>query len=414
MTIKNKNNISVFKKKYIFNEKIILIILSLSSLLISFFINLFGVTKIGFNHELDLYYIIYAISTFCVTTIMWPLSNAAIPILIKNELKISVIFYITLIYSFLSVALFYFILSIYAISSSIGDYRIPLLFSIFLFLDCVYVYTQIYLQNTNQYIKMNLYFLLGNIIQFIFVFFSIDLIGIYSLILGLIISKMVSFLLIIKELPMVITIKNKELYLISKKILPISISSLYSRSNEIVDRYLSSFLITGSISIVGFSTRISSAITTVINTSIVTPTITSFTKEKSRIKKELTTRVLYIFIIFISSISLWYIFGEKIITLMLNDNQPPYSSIYIYNICLFLLLLTIINPIVGLANNILLSRQKLNYVAYSEIIAYSIGILIKIILTIYLGLKGLIFAIIIEAILKLIVKSIYIIKSNQL
>ncbi|MEZ9895754.1 hypothetical protein AB4356_25675, partial [Vibrio lentus] len=106
---------------------------------------------------------------------------------------------------------------------------------------------------------------LSTVVQLCIVILLIERIGVYALLIGLIASKVFFILNFTSLLPKKIEYDPDTLSIVYKKARSLVISSLYTRSGEVIDRYISGLLSSGSVSVLAFSMRVSMAITSVIN-----------------------------------------------------------------------------------------------------------------------------------------------------
>ncbi|MEZ9892028.1 hypothetical protein AB4356_06570, partial [Vibrio lentus] len=106
-------NFSKLIRNIIVNEKIKLASFSIMSLLTATAINFYGVAKIGLHGELDLYFILYSISLFSISAVIWPLTSVIVPLGVKKQICYDKINYCYLIFGLFSIFLFFLIVNVY-------------------------------------------------------------------------------------------------------------------------------------------------------------------------------------------------------------------------------------------------------------------------------------------------------------
>lgn len=405
------NKLQNITKYLVFNDQKKLIFLSASFLFISSIINIYGVAKIGFSEELDRYYLQYAITSFCIASIIWPLANILIPLLVKNKIEIKSANYIYYVAGIISLVLYLTITIIldYFISSIKINLRDLMIFGLLLYLDIIYNLIQSQYQKHNKYIKLNLNSLLSVGFQLLTVILLVEHLHVYALIFGLIISKIAFIILSLRHSTLKYKIDNISLRINLQKSIRIVLSSFYSRTGEITDRYLSSLLQVGAISTIAFSARISSAISSVMNNAIVNPTITRFGNCSNYDCCKIILMAKCRLILLMASVitAMWWTFGYHFIDLIMSPTSNDIDVQTVFYTSMVLLFGAILNPLSGLLNNLLLTYEEIEKVYQSDIRSFITSIILKFYLTIMYGYTGLIISLGAEPALKLMIKYYY-------
>ncbi|EGR0931772.1 hypothetical protein ACN930_002018 [Vibrio parahaemolyticus] len=399
------------------DEKGKLILLSLLSLIVSFIINVYGVAKVGFNNNLDDYYILYSIVSFAISAVFWPISNFCINKVIDGELSCSDVISIYRLYGIFSIPFVVLItLIFYQLNANRElNWYLFAFFIIFHVVDIFYNFLQVQYQSNDDFLTFMTYSTLSVFSQLLFVYFTVEKIGVYSLILSLIFSKFVFLFLSINKIRYKENTRMSPVYYVFNETKVFSLSSCYVKSGEVIDRFIMSSMSAGLLSSLAFSQRLSGAVSTVINSSMISPSITklSHCEEKLDRYRELYTRVIYcLFFVFIIY-SGWFLVGEsliKFIISMSNDSHVYYEDIF--NFTLFLLFLALVNPVSNMLNNYLIVIGKVRNMSILDSFSYTFGIVLKFTFSIFWGAYGLVYALVLEATLKVLLKVIFISKVN--
>lgn len=406
-------------------DKIILMKLALLQISISFFTNFFIVKKIGFTDELDIFYLAMGVYLFLTTSIGWSISSVLTPILIENEDKkiegamfiniviISFSFFCLLILSSFFWIDFMFKNYIETVDRKlILDIQIIFLF-VFLF-DVLNILFIAILQQKNKYILINFVTLLSSIISFIFIYLFIDDYLLYAATFSQLISRITIFIVLGIFLFSVIIGRlnfQKDIFLLLwNRMKYFFYSSFYFRSGDLIDKFITSYLSSGFLSLTSFIQKLYEAVNTVINSSIVAPTITKFSylvKEKKfrELKILIKKYLILLFIINTINLIIIIIFGEKFFLYFFSE-KIEYNLIPILSSVLIAIFTICFSQTIGkILQNFLLSLEKEKQIIKYDIYTFTISIFIKIILTYYFSIIGFLFSFVITEVIKYGTKS---------
>lgn len=418
----------MISKLLLHKEKLILLLLASLQVLINFATNFLVVKKIGFGTELDVYYIAMAIFSFLITSIGWSISSVLTPILIENRDKniegkmlINILLISIPIFLIVIGSMFFWSKLLYI--NYIDKVSMDTIFTIqgiFIFTFLINTINILFLaifQEKNQYIKINFLYIIGAIIGFTFIYFTIDKYGIYAASFSqlliqlflLVIMLILTFSIIKKNL----NFDRNTLILLWNRMKYIFFASFYYRTDELIERFITSYLTPGFLSLIGFIQRVYGAIITVLNTSIAGPTITKFSnliKEK-RYKEVKQTLYEYLILLFIIDSLIFLIvllYGENIFLYFFNDRINKTFLPILFHAILFLFAMVFGKTLGIVQRSLLMSAKKEKSVTIISSILFTINIFLKVILTYLLGIEGLLFSILLSEFLMLITQYFYI------
>ena len=419
-------------------DKIILLKLASLQVLINFFTNYLIVKKIGFSSELDVYYVAMAVFGFLSTSIGWSISSVLTPILIENREKriegymfVSILFIVIPIFLFTLVSMPIWIKFIFHnFLQKVSYQKIVFIQSMFLItfaITSINILFYAIFQEKNEYIKINFLNMIGAIIGFIFIYFTIDKFGIYSASLYQLVIQIFLFFIMgiftFKIIKINLKFRKEYFLLLWHRMKYIFFGSFYYRTDELIERFIASYLTSGFLSLVAFVQRIYGAIITVLNTSIAGPTITKFSnliKEKkfNEVKKTLYNYLFMLLIIDIIIFSFVFFFGKDLFLYFFSDRIDKNLIDILFYVIVFLFAMVFGKTLGQILHNLLLSLKLEKEITIFDSITFTINILIKIVLSIYFGMIGLISAIVIAEIIKnsakyyLVIKNLRKIKCN--
>jgi len=159
-------------------------------------------------------------------------------------------------------------------------------FKIQAFLSIITILTSLLLAlhyTYKNFYRTIIYPIIGQIAQIVFVWIYHKDFGIYALVYGLVISQSLSFFLF--AIPFIKMYKVKIIYSVelknaNRKILPLIISSSFSKSNMLVDRFFASTLSAGSITLLQYGEKIIRIISSFINNGISLVSLRKFSIEQ--------------------------------------------------------------------------------------------------------------------------------------
>lgn len=250
----------------------------------------------------------------------------------------------------------------------------------------------------------------GYLFFIIFVVFSYKKLGIYSLLYGLVLSQINNFLLL--SFPFIKHYKfsvkfNKEIIDAFKKVYPLLISGIFSKSNIIVDRFFASSLGGGSIALLQYGRRIINSITSFTNRGISIVSLRDFSliqDDDRKFQKQfififksmvfIILPVVFLVVFFLKDILKVIIFSGR-----LSDNDV--INIYLV-VCAFIGIF-IGGSLSGIIVNTFYSKGLTSLISKITIIMHTLGICIKIGLFFLIGFWGLPIAFSIHSLLNIIV-----------
>lgn len=422
----------MIKKIIQHKDKLILMQLAIFQILVSFATNFIVVKKIGFGNELDIFYLAMAVYLFLTTSVNWPISAVLTPILIENSdrriegslfINIFAISLIIVLIVFSTINIwsnFIFVNYIGKISfDTIKD--IQIIFLITFFIESLNILFLSTMQKRNEYIKINIINLITAIIGLLFVLYTIDIYGVYSAVLGQLLIRSSIFIILFIYLLNIIKIdfifRREILILLWGRMKYIFIGSFYFRLNDLVDKFIASYLTSGFLSLVSFIQKLYEASNTVINSSITAPTITKFSiliKEKkySILKKILVNYLILLFVINSISLIIVYFLGEKIFLYFFSNRieEELVNILFITLITIFIICYT--QTMGKIMQNLLLSLKAEKEITKYDVVSFTIAIIIKIILTYNFLITGFLISFILAELIKVFFK--YYLVNNKL
>jgi putative peptidoglycan lipid II flippase len=237
---------------------------------------------------------------------------------------------------------------------------------------------------------------IGQLFGIILIIFMYKEWGIYSLLFGLILGQITNFSLL--SLPFIKYYKfsvklNNELVETIKKIYPLLISGIFSKSNVAFDRFFASSLGAGSITLLQYGHSIINIISGLINKGISIVTLRKFSlirDEKDKFNKQFvfTYQSLVFIIIPVSFLIIYFLRdGLQIIVISNRINLNDIRNIYLV-VCAFIGFF-IGGSLSSVIVNTFYSKGLTNLIAKTTIVLQIIGIGIKIGLFMLIGFWGL-------------------------
>ena len=398
-------------------EKLYLMQLASLQILINFGTNFYIVHKIGFNKDLDIYYISLAIFGFLVSSVAWSISSVLTPILIENrekkiegELFISILLIVFPLFLALILSMPFWLKFIYI--NYLDSIKIEKIFIIqlmailaFLIYSLNILFISIF-QADNRYITINLLNILSSIVGFLFIFLTINKYNIYAVSMYQLVIQLALFGIMITLLIKQIRFRfdRNILSLLWHRMKYIFFGSFYYKLGNIVDKFIASFFSAGVLSLIGFIEKIYGAIITVLNTSIAGPTITRFSnliKEK-RFTELNSSLYKYISLLFVINISIFIsvlLFGKSIFLYLFRGTIDNSLSGIIFYLMVFLFAIVFGKTIGQVLHNLLLSLRLEKEISILDSITFTIDIFLKVSLTTIYGLFGFISSIVISEII---------------
>tara|TARA_B110000879_G_scaffold211331_1_gene303710 strand:+ start:674 stop:2110 length:1437 start_codon:yes stop_codon:yes gene_type:complete len=373
-----------------------------------FILNIFGASS-----ELDIYFASNTINFIIVAVSLGAMNFAITPIFIKyyknNEKKklgelASSLFNFILV-SFFLIALFQYlfapnILHLILPGFKEADLEVAIqLFRIQAFLSIVSVVTALLLAlhyTFNLFYRTIIFPIIAQGAQILFVWFFYEKYGIFSLVYGLAISQCLTFILF--SFPFVKFYKlridfNSELKETSRKIFPLILSSSFSKSNIIVDRFFASTLSAGSITMLQYGEKIIRIISDFINKGISLVSLRKFSLEQNNEKE--FQRLFYliyktmIFILVPVSIIIIFYLRDALNVIVLSNKISNEDIDKLYLVIIAFIGVLIGGSLNSTITNAFYAKGLTNIVAKVDIILQIFGIIMKIGLFFILGFWGL-------------------------
>lgn len=393
--------------------KITLMGLSSLQVFANFFISLMIIRKIGVGAELDVYYIAMAAYAFLYSSINWSFSAILAPYLIQRRgenIEGRVLVTITCITAPIAILLG-LTLPLWGnlvFMNYLGEVDLEKIYFVQAILICAYFFDSLLitftgiLQEKNRYILFNGAITLASICGLIFVFFTLDSLGVYAAAINQLLMKVLIFIwmlaLFFKKIKAYISF-DKEIFLhLIHKVKYILLGSLYFKTDEVIEKFVASYLTSGLVSIIGFVQRVYGAMVTVLNSAIGMPSMTVFS---NYIKEGQVADIRPILIRYILGLSVlsFFIFlgmhflGEVILVWMMGDKLSE-DLIPTLNLTMYMLLAFVyFKPINLVLQSLLLSLNKGDIATAYDSVTYTLNVGLKIIFTVFYGIEGLLTAI---------------------
>ncbi|WP_350551510.1 hypothetical protein [Pseudoalteromonas sp. 120-MNA-CIBAN-0494] len=387
------------------------------------FTTLIIATSLGFGLELDVYYITLSVYLFLLAAIGWSLTNVITPILISRGIteSISSIFYIVLTWALLIVICLILLLPFITniiYTNYIDEYSIEFIYGLFLLSCTIFVVdllSQVFIcfENASErFVRAISINFISSLVGLSVCYYLVESFGLVGALLTQLAIKVVLLIvLLILNIRYLSRIKYdkkmaKELFSRSKYFF---ISGLYYRTEDLVEKFIASFLAPGFLSLVSFVQRIYGAIITVINTVIITPTLTRFCKSKTKEEKYSDYKFIKLLVAVVClatliSFPIVYFYGETFLLLIFSDKLLGVEENITLVLCALFptFMLLTINQ---LLHNLLMSRAQERNIAKFDMISYTLSLVLKVSLTFGYGFSGFLVGIVFASALKLSFKS---------
>ncbi|BCE00606.1 hypothetical protein [Marinicellulosiphila megalodicopiae] len=401
-----------------------LLVFSAGLVFTNFFTTIIIASVLGFGLDLDIYYMTLSVYLFLLSSVGWSLTNVITPMLIRNgiEKTISSVFYIVFSWALLVVGgvilLFPFIINIlygnYSEVFSMKYIYLLVLISCIIFIIDILAQVFICFENaSSRFGRAILINFISSLAGLIVCFCFVKNMGVVGALLTQATIKLTLLIILLyfnfKFLTKINYNKKlaKELFERSKYFF---VSGVYYRTEDIVEKYIASFLAPGFLSLVTFVQRIYGALITVINTVFVTPTLTRFCKSNTVSEKYSDHKFVKLLSVIICLVSLLlfpiiYLYGDVFLFLIFSEKLLGVVDSVTLTLVLIFPTLTLLT-INQLLHNFLLSRSKEKNIAVNDMISYTISLVVKIVLTIKFGFIGFLIGIVLSASIKLFFKAI--------
>ena len=394
-------------------DSIIISILGVIQLFISLLYQIFILNIFGTSRVLDIYFASNTINFIIVAASISVMNFAITPILIKyykkNEKKkleelFSSLFNILFMCFFLFGLFQYFfapyILQLILPGFSIADLEIAIqLFRLQAFLSVINILSALLLamHYTFNFLYRTIIFpLIAQVVQLLFVWIFYKQFGVFALMYGLIISQFITFVLFTFPFIKLYKFKiifNSELKDASRKIFPLIISSSFSRSNILVDRFFASTLSAGSITLLQYGEKIIQIINEFINKGISLVSLRKFSlehdneKEFQRLFLKLYKTIIFIIVPTIFLIIFYLRDALNLVVLSKNLSSSDVDNIYLVSIAFMGIFIG--GSLSSTITNAFFAKGLTKLIAKMNIILQILGIGLKIGLFYLIGFWGL-------------------------
>lgn len=252
------------------------------------------------------------------------------------------------------------------------------------------------------------------IIQFLCVYLLYKSIGLYSLLLALAISQALTLLLMalpyIKYYRFEIKI-NSTFKDTVKKIYPLMISSGFSKTNMLVDRFFASTLTAGSITLLHYGETIIKNISNLVNKGISIVTLRNLSLKQDNV---ISFHNQFIFIykimlyITLPTVAIIILYMNDVLSLILISNKLTSNDIHkLYLVVISLIGLFIGGSLSAPITNAFYAKGLTSLISKLNVIFQSFGIVMKILMFLLIGFWGLPLAFSINSLLGTIILLIY-------
>lgn len=387
-----------------------------------FIANIFGI-----GASLDIYFAAITFNLIIQTIATGVINSAITPILIKyyknGEYKIlkefSYSFFNILVLVFLLFAIFQYIFAdqiLHVLLPGFDKEKMIIaihLFRIQAFVSIVSILAALFTAlhyTMKQFYRVIIYSMIGQIFQILYVWTFYKQYGIYSLVYGLIINQITYFILLGLSFFRYYKIKivyNNELINAIHKIFPLIISSAFSKSNLLVDRFFASTLGSGSITLLHYGDKVIRTISGLINKGISVVTLREFSLKQDDEKdfKSLFYKVYKSMIFIVIPVTFLIIFFLKdalqLIVLSNKLSLEDIEKIYLVTVCLIGVFIG--GSLNNTITNSFFAKGLTKIISKTNVILQIFGISFKVALFFILGFWGLPIAFSLNSILGIIV-----------
>ncbi|MEM5507010.1 hypothetical protein WNY81_19405 [Shewanella frigidimarina] len=387
------------------------------------FTTLIIATSLGFGLDLDVYYITLSLYLFLLASIGWSLTSVITPILIRRgvEESISSIFYIVLIWALLVVICLVLLLPFITniiYSNYLAEYSVEFIYFLFLLSCSIFVIdllAQVFVcfENASErFVRAISINFASSLVGLSVCYYFVENMGVVGALLAQLSIKVTLLAILlaynIRFLSRIHYDRKvaNELFSRAKYFF---ISGIYYRTEDLVEKLIASFLAPGFLSLVSFVQRIYGAVITVINTVIITPTLTRFCKSTTTSEMYSDHKLIRLIIVLICAFSLItfplvYYFGEDFLLLIFAEKLLSVKESVAVALAALFPTFTFLT-INQLLHNFLLSRSKEKKIAVFDMVSYTLSLLLKVALTFLYGFTGLLMGIVSASALKLVFKS---------
>ena len=381
----------------------------------------------GIDCDLDVFYASNTVNLILVGVAIGSLNYAVTPILIKyykdddfdklRELANSIFNVIFSFFLLLAVVQWLFAEQIVNVilpgfegeskKLTIQFYRIQAFLSIFSVLTGILVALH---YTFKQYYRTVIIPLFSQVIYIAFVFLSYKSWGIHSLLYGLVVSQMVSFIALgvtfAKQYRMIIVF-SREFVDALKKIYPLILSSAFSKSDILIDRFFASALQAGSITLLLYGQKIIGIVTTFINRGVSIVSLRTFSLRQDN-KKAFQDHFLLLYkgmiFVVVPAVFIIVFFLQDALQIIIFSKRVTQSDVNnIYLVALSLTGIFIGGSLSGVIVNTFYAKGLTGIVSKVSIIINTVGFGLKLALFYTIGFFGLPIALSVKSLVNTVV-----------
>lgn len=400
--------------------KIVKIIFSFLMVLINFITTIYISTRLGFDRDLDLYYLTMSIYMYLVTVLGWSVNNVMTPIYVSENSELILSKMLATIFFLVSPVLLLLFFGERLLTELLysgylnfrNDYDLSYLYNLAILLFVIDLLCMIFISYENarsRFTRPIVINLIGSLVGLSSAFILVQSEGLYGAVwtqLAIKFSVLIMLVCINRNNVKLTFFDISLAKVILERIRLFILSGVYFRSDDILEKQMASSLSNGQLSLVSFVQRIFGAFITIVNTVLIIPIFTRFC-ENSDIDsniKSVRSNCRYVLLIgLLGALPLHYV-TTVIIPFLPQDifgnvQKDIYVSVMLlYPTCTFL----ISNQIM---QYFLLSVKKERSVVKADVLSFSIAIALKFYLTLSYGFIGFLFGVLFTAILKFLFKA---------
>ena len=388
-------------------------ILGIIQLFLNLFFQIFILNVFGVGNALDIYYASNTINLIITAISVGAINFAFTPIFIdyfsKNklndlkEIANSLFNIIFIVFLFLSIIQWLFASQLVKVilpgfTSSELELTV-LFFKIFAFVSIVTISNALLrsLYYTFDKFYTTIYYsIIGLVIQFFFVYFSYQKLSLFSLVYGIIANQLIVFVLMSIPIfkfykPKIKWTKNFKSAL--KNIAPLIVSSSFSKSNILIDRFFASMLLPGSITLLYYGEFAIKAISGFVNKGISLVSLRKFSFYSDDIEKfeklfYFVNKVI-IFICIPLLFAIAFFFEDTLKIVVISDKLSSEDVNKLYLVIVSLLGMFIGGNLSSTLTNVFYAKKLTVLISKVNIGTQVFGIILKILLFYIFGFWGL-------------------------
>jgi O-antigen/teichoic acid export membrane protein len=297
-------------------------------------------------------------------------------------------------------------------------FKVQMVFLLALIIKTINIVGISLLQRNENYISINLSLVIASCVFFCIIFISKSENFLLLCSIGFLARNILEFILIsIKVLNFSQLLKVRLDFKSFKKLLAdcriFIFGQLFYKTEDLLDKYISSFLVEGFLSFTSFIKSIFSAFSNVLINSYIIQSLSYFSKNINSLKKSLgylKKRIYVLFLISLIIIAGNAFLGNYVFTLLFENKFSPELTKYISVTLLVSSIVVFFVPLNAIYQNLLLSLALHKKIVFLDSLSYAISVILKIVLSIKFGIYGFLTAFVISFLIKNFIKSIAIIK----